>query len=203
VYRVNKDCLPPAELAETERALLSSPHMGDSPLGEQFINTRGFSLMFRRQALPRVLEDFPYLRPFLDAATFPHSNAFFVNPLLLSDGSRVEAHVDCRLLVEQQLRIVPTLISILYLRHDAGLSGGELVFKPGQPDAFSYAPRANDLLHFVGDLVHLVTEVQGEGSRLCVVCEQYNLPPDALAGFPEYALLRDQDLAPRVRANDH
>ena len=101
-----------------------------------------------------------------------------------------------RVLRERPLDTSKPWREIALTRWDA--ASGELVFEPGQPSSVVYTPRANDLLHFKGELVHEVTEVEGEGLRICLVCEQYNLPEQALGAFPEYALLRDADLAPRV-----
>lgn len=186
-------------IQSAQRHFLQSPYLGKSPLGAEFIKTRGFSIVFRRSSLCRVVEQFQFLKVFLEKVIFDSCNAFYVNPLLLSDHSRVEAHVDCRLLAKEDLRIVPNLVSILYLKADREMIGGELVLNVGHERELSLKLQSNDLIHFVGDIVHKVTPVQGAVDRICFVCEQYNLPEEALDAFPEYALLRDKDLAPRVR----
>ncbi|MDF1662301.1 MAG: 2OG-Fe(II) oxygenase [Planctomycetota bacterium] len=185
-------------IQSAERRFLESPYLGKSPLGAEFIKTKGFSIVFRRSSLSRVMEQFQFLRVFLEEVVFKSCNAFYVNPLLLSDDSRVDAHVDCRLLPAEDLRIVPNLVSILYVKADPEMIGGELVLNVGHEDELTLKLQSNDLIHFVGDLVHKVTPVQGGVNRICFVCEQYNLPAEALDAFPEYALLRDKDLAPRV-----
>lgn len=185
-------------IQSAERSFLASPYLGKSPLGAEFIKTKGFSLVFRRSSLNRVMEQFQFLRAFLEEVVFKTCNAFYVNPLLLSDHSRVETHVDCRLLPEQDLRIVPNLVSILYVKADPEMIGGELVLNVGHENELTLKLQSNDLIHFIGETVHKVTPVQGAVNRICFVCEQYNLPEEALQAFPEYALLRDKDLAPRV-----
>lgn len=199
MLRVTPDAFPEAYLAELVEGLTSSPYLGKSPLGEEFIRTEGFSVVFRRSQLARVLDCFPYLRGFLETAAFASSNAFYVNPLIMGQASRVEAHVDCRLLEEEDLRIVPTLVSVLYVACDEALEGGELCFNPGTESERSIQPKTNDLLHFKGDLVHLVREISVPARRISLVCEQYNLPEHALAAFPEFAILQSHDPAPRVR----
>jgi 2OG-Fe(II) oxygenase superfamily len=154
--------------------------------------------VFRRSKFADVVQEFPYLRAFLESATFPKSNAFYVNPLILTGSSRVDPHVDCRLVVTENVRIIPTLVSILYVRADKGMVGGSLTLNVGPDQEITIDPKANHLIHFRGDLVHSVSEVLGEHTRISVVCEQYNLPEPVLLGFPEFEILHDRDVAPRV-----
>lgn len=198
MYKKIKDALPLATLKESEADFLQSPYLGKSPLGPEFVKTRGFSVVFRRSSLTRVKDSFPFLRAFLETAVFQSSNAFYVNPLLLSHQSRVDTHIDCRLLTEQNIRIIPNLVSILYVKAEAEMQGGELILNAGHEPEITLKLESNDLIHFIGNLVHKVTPVQSASQRICYVCEQYNLPEDALEAFPEFAILRDRDLAPRV-----
>ncbi|MFZ5479048.1 MAG: 2OG-Fe(II) oxygenase [Myxococcota bacterium] len=179
-------------------ALLTDPHLGKSPLGAEFVNTRGFSIVFRRSALEEVKAHFPYLAEFLTGSMFPASNAFYVNPLVLEGTSRVDTHVDCRLVASQNVRIIPNLVSVLYVEVDPSMLGGDLVLQVEPGRTFAIRPSTNDLLHFLGTLVHSVTPVESPSRRISVVCEQYNLPEEVLEGFPEFQVICDNDVAPRV-----
>lgn len=188
-YRLAPSGLEDAYLTALEGALLASPHFGPSPLGSEFVDTKGFSIVFRRSALGRVIEQFPYLEAFLAACMFRSSNAFYVNPLMLHRGSRVDPHVDCRLVATQDVRIVPTLVSVLYVRAAPEMKGGALRLAAGRPDEIVVRPARSDLLHFVGKLVHSVDPIESDHERISVVCEQYHLEPDVLAGFPELDII--------------
>lgn len=192
LYRLMPASVAPELLQSIEDGVVGSPYLGASPLGSEFVATQGFSVVFRRSALAAVRTRFPYLDPFIAAALFASSNAFYINPLLLTEGSRVEPHVDCRVVEAQKIRIIPTLVSVLYVRCPEADAGGTLVFRPGTEDEVRLQPRTGDLLHFRGRLLHAVTPLRARERRLSVVCEQYNLPPEALAGFPELRVLSDR-----------
>ena len=191
VYRLERQAFDPLYLREVEHALTRCEYVGASPLGAEFVLTQGFSLVFKRSSLGDVTDAFPFLRPFLEAAVFPASNAFFLNPLIMGHSSEVRPHIDCRLIAEQDLRIIPNLVSILYVRSEPEMSGGEITLGSGRPDAVSIKPSTNNLLHFKGDIVHHVTAVESDHKRVCLVCEQYRLPDHVLAGFPELDVITD------------
>ncbi len=197
MYHLTHDAFPADYRALVEHSILSSPHLGPSPLGPEFVATRGFSIIFKRLAFAALVEEFPYLGPFIAAAAFPHSNAFYVNPLVMTGGSRVDAHIDCRLVEAQNMRIIPTLVSIFYVRADPD-KGGALHLRTEDRGEVAVSPRTNDLLHFPGRLVHSVDAVEGGDSRISLVCEQYNLREDVLAGFPEFEVILAGDHAPRA-----
>ncbi len=203
MYKLKHNAFPAEYLEQLETALLDSPYLGDSPLGDEFVSTLGFSIVFRRSRLDEVLARFSYLSTYLETVVFESSNAFYINPVVMNakpgETSRVEPHVDCRFLEPQNVRIVPNLVSVLYVR--GASEGGELCFHPGTAEEKRLRPQTNDLLHFVGDLVHSVSEVPPSAPvRISLVCEQYNLTAPALAAFPEFAVLQTHDLAPRVPA---
>lgn len=181
-----------------ESSLLNSPYLGKSPLGPEFVKTDGFSLVFRRTALQKILSEFDYLNTFLEKALFPKSNAFYLNPLIMKRGSRVDAHVDCRLIESENVRIIPTLVSIFYVNAGDEMAGGKLVLNTGKDSEIIISPKTNDLLHFRGNIIHSVSEVNTKNFRISLVCEQYNLPEEILTGFPEFEIIQEQDLAPRV-----
>ena len=202
MYRWEREFLSCSELRELEEKVLASEYLGKSPLGKEFVNTKGFSIVFRREALPKVYDEFRYFAPFLSKAVFPKSNAFYLNPLVLEECSRVDAHVDCRLLAAQNVRVFPTIVSILYVRVQDNMCGGELVLNYGQDDAISLNPRTNDLVHFQGNLVHAVSEIVDRGKRISLVCEQYNLHDEVLSGFPLLKVLTEDSIAPRVPGSE-
>ena len=196
MYKLESNAFDRSYLNDLEKKILSSPFTGHSPLGPEFVRTKGFSVVFRREFMDDVIEKLPYLKPFLDKAVFPSSNAFYINPLILKNSSRVDTHVDCRFVESENVRIIPNLVSILYVKADDDISGGEIDLAGKK----IIKPKTGDLLHFKGDTLHHVNEVKGSGIRVNIVCEQYNLPDDILSGFPEFEILTDKDPAPRVRS---
>lgn len=199
MYKLTHDAVPPSYCATVCDALAASPYVGESPLGPEFVRTRGFSLIFRRTALPEVATAFPYLEPFLDEVVFEACNAFYVNPVIMAGGSRVGDHIDCRLVESENARIIPNLVSILYVQADPEARGGTLRLRIDPEHAIGVQPRSGDLLHFKGSLIHSVDALE-DGERISLVCEQYNLPDAILAGFPEFEILQSAAIAPRVSA---
>jgi hypothetical protein len=197
LYRKTHNEFKNSYLNELQREILSSRYLGKSPLGDEFVETQGFSVVFRRSQRKAVVEAFGYLDTFLTKVLFPSSNAFYINPLVLRKDSRVDTHIDCRLLAKENVRIIPNLVSILYIHVGEALSGGHLLLNAGLDNEITVIPRSNDLLHFPGRMIHKVTELKGPGLRVALVCEQYNLPDPILESFPEFAILRGQDLAPQ------
>lgn len=180
--------------------VLNSPYLGNSPLGPEFVKTKGFSIVFQRDAMEALISAFPYLCQFLDCCVFPKSNAFYLNTLIMTDGSRVDAHIDCRLVVSQNMRIIPTIVSIFYASADPA-GGGHLTLGTGTPQATTIAPKPGDLLHFRGDIVHDVSPYMSQSPRINVVCEQYNLTSELLDDFPIFEVITQAtDAAPRVNA---
>ena len=79
---------PPAYLASLKKQILGSRWFAANNLNRDFVGTRGFSVVFRRDSLPRVEREFPFFKPYLDRALRPDCNAFYLNPLMLVAGLR-------------------------------------------------------------------------------------------------------------------
>lgn len=178
----------PAELRSLQRALLASPYFAAHTLNRDFVRTRGFSVVFRRAALARVERTFPALVPYLARVLRPDCNAFYLNPLLLAQGSRVDPHVDRSLRSYCKEVLPPVAVSVLYVAVSPGLAGGELVLARGRRPLARIRPVAGTLVHFDGDLTHSIEPVTGPGERLSLVCEQYALEPGELARVPDFAI---------------
>lgn len=201
-YAVCPDLLASGQRDRLVEGIVGCEFLGPSALGPEFVRTTGFSVVFRRLALGTVCRVFPYLRELPDALLFAECNAFYVNTLIMQSSSRVEPHIDCRLLSHSQTRLIPNLISIYYAQIPPDMVGGRLVLNPGEQQEVTVAPRQGDTVHFVGSTVHLVEEVRTPCRRLSVVCEQYNLS-EALSGkFPICEVLTGASKHSRVNALD-
>ncbi|KWD61902.1 hypothetical protein WL68_21060 [Burkholderia cepacia] len=190
--------LTETELSSLKEGILNSEYLGPSPLGKEFVNSKGFSIVFRREWIDMVEHRFPYLRPFLDCALFEACNAFYINPLILEGSSRVDPHIDCRLIGDGNVRLIPNLVSILYVAVPRDVVGGSLVLNVGSESEVVVQPERNEIIHFLGSLVHAVTELRTSCMRMSVVCEQYNLADDSLLDFPAFSVLTDCRTTPRV-----
>ena len=157
-------------------------------LNRDFVGTKGFSVVFVRSHLSQVEEQFPYFKPYLDLALQPNCNAFYLNPLLLKEGSRVDPHIDRSLRSYCKTVEPPTIVSVLYVRVPENMAGGELVLKSHKRQLGQIKPQNNTLLHFQGDLTHAVNPVKTPGNRLSLVCEQYSLSEAELQEIPEFTV---------------
>jgi hypothetical protein len=175
-------------LTSLRESIRKNPLFTVNNLNRDFVGTRGFSVVFRRPALARVHAAFPVFQPFLDAVLRPDCNAFYLNPLQLEGGSRVDPHID-RSLHAYCLDIDPPLeVSVLYVEVPETMRGGELVLQRGRKHVGRIRPAAGLLVTFDGDLLHSVSRLDSAGRRLSLVCEQYLLDEDELGQVPEYAV---------------
>lgn len=157
-------------------------------LNRDFVATKGFSLVFRRSHISTVEQKFPYFKPYLDLALQPSCNAFYLNPLQLQQGSRVDPHIDRSLRSYCKTVEPPMCVSVLYVRLPEDMVGGELVLKSHKRQLGQIKPQVNTLVYFQGDLTHSVNPVQTMGNRLSLVCEQYSLSQYELAEIPDFTI---------------
>ncbi len=157
-------------------------------LNRDFVGTRGFSVAFTRPQLCRVRAEFPWFGPFLDKALVAEANAFYLNPLQLQAGSRVDPHIDRSLRAYCNDITTPLCVSVLYVDVPEGMRGGRLVLARGKKVLARVQPETNLLVTFDGDLTHGVERLDSDGLRLSLVCEQYQLDERELAAVPDYAI---------------
>ena len=144
--------------------------------------------MFRRDSLDRVRREFPFFAPYLAGALRDDCNAFYLNPLSLAAQSRVDPHID-RSLRSYSVHIdTPVSVSVLYVEVPPQMRGGELVLARGRKHLGRVRPVTNLLVTFDGDLTHSVARMEGPGTRLSLVCEQYRLEEPELEAIPGYAI---------------
>jgi 2OG-Fe(II) oxygenase superfamily len=193
-YHLHPDALSIAYLAKLQRKILACPYFAVNNLNRDFVGTKGFSVVFRRSHIATVEQQFPYFKNYLDRALQPDCNAFYLNPLLLKTGSRVDPHIDRSLRSYCKTVEPPMVVSVLYVDVAEDLQGGELVLRSNKRQVGKISPQTNTLLFFQGDLTHSVNAVVGDPSgngkadRLSLVCEQYNLEEAELEDIPEFRL---------------
>jgi 2OG-Fe(II) oxygenase superfamily len=175
-------------LTELQGQILACPYFAVNNLNRDFVGTKGFSIVFQRSHLSTVEQNFPYFKSYLDRALQPECNAFYLNPLLLKSGSRVDPHIDRSLRSYCKTIEPPALVSVLYVEVPTDLVGGELVLQSNKRQVGRITPQVNTLLLFQGDLTHSVNPVNSSGIRLSLVCEQYNLEDDQLWDIPAFTL---------------
>ncbi|MBM3974192.1 MAG: 2OG-Fe(II) oxygenase [Planctomycetes bacterium] len=187
-HREIPDAFPVAYLDELKQQVRKHPCFTVNNLNRDFVNTRGFSVVFRREGLPRVVAAFPFFAPYLERALRADCNAFYLNPLELEGGSRVDPHVDRSLRGYCKDVSTPLGVSVLYVDVPPAMVGGLLTLARGKRTLAKVRPRAGLLVQFDGDLVHAVERVDAPGKRLSLVCEQYLLDERELAEVPVYAI---------------
>jgi predicted 2-oxoglutarate/Fe(II)-dependent dioxygenase YbiX len=155
-------------------------------LNRDFVGTKGFSIVFQRSGLKLVERQFPFFKPYLDVALQSNCNAFYLNPLLLKEGSRVDPHIDRSLRSYCKSIEPPAIVSVLYVRIPEEMKGGELILRRQKRQVGQITPKTNTLVYFQGDLTHSVNAVTSKGNRLSLVCEQYSLLDKELESIPEF-----------------
>jgi hypothetical protein len=199
-YQTTPSAFSPKYLTKLRTKILACPQFTTNNLNRDFIKTKGFSVVFRRDRLSDVIQPFPFFQRYLDQALQPHCNAFYLNPLMLQNGSQVDPHVDRSLRSYCKTIDPPAVVSVLYVSIPDDLVGGELVLRHRKQQVGKITPQTNTLLFFQGDLTHSVTPVTSPGQRLSLVCEQYSLEERELEEIPEFVVeTRANALADRYR----
>lgn len=179
---------PAAYPKSLRKQILASSYFTVNTLNRDFVGTRGFSVVFRRDGMARLHRAFPYFVPYLSRVLRPDCNAFYLNPLGLVAGSRVDPHIDRSLRSYSTHIDTPVTVSVLYVEVPASMRGGELVLSRGRRHLARITAATNTLVTFDGDLTHAVARMEGPGDRLSLVCEQYRLMGPELEQIPELAI---------------
>ncbi|MBW4637818.1 MAG: 2OG-Fe(II) oxygenase [Gloeocapsa sp. UFS-A4-WI-NPMV-4B04] len=188
-YRTSHNVFDPKYLSKLKKQILACSYFSVNNLNRDFVGTKGFSLVFQRSGISEVERHFPFFKPYLSVALQPTCNAFYLNPLLLQTGSRVDKHIDRSLRSYCKTIQPPDTVSVLYVEVPDVLEGGDLVLHCHKRQVGYIRPQVNTLLFFQGDLTHSVKEVKSPVStRLSLVCEQYNLLETELEEIPEFAI---------------
>ncbi len=198
-YRQKNNAFAVSYLDDLRGEILACPYFAVNNLNRDFVGTKGFSVVFQRSRLETVAQKFPFFEPYLNLALESTCNAFYLNPLLLQEGSRVDPHIDRSLRAYCKTINPPDSVSVLYVQVPSGLQGGELILRDHKRQVGQVKPQANLLIHFQGDLTHSVNAVKVPGTRLSLVCEQYNLDESELREIPEFTI-ESRVKAKRVRS---
>ena len=187
-YHQHPNVFPINYLNDLRGEILACPYLAINNLNRDFIGTKGFSVVFQRSEIGEVERQFPFFKPYLDRALQPSCNAFYLNPLLLKEGSRVDPHIDRSLRSYCKTIEPPLVVSVLYVQVPPNLEGGELVLRCHKKHIGQIKPEVNKLVYFQGDLTHSVNAVKTTGTRLSLVCEQYSLSDTELHDIPAFTV---------------
>jgi hypothetical protein len=187
-YSATAGAFPPAYLQTLREQIRKCPQFTVNNLNRDFVATRGFSVVFRREQVERVVAEFPFFAEYVARALRDDCNAFYLNPLELEAGSRVDPHIDRSLRAYCPDVPTPLSVSVLYVEVPAALRGGQLVLARGKRTLAKVTPATGLLLAFDGDLTHAIERMDSAGKRLSLVCEQYALADDELAEVPDYRI---------------
>lgn len=187
-YTATADAFAPEYLRTLREQIRKCPWFTVNNLNRDFVGTRGFSVVFRREARERVVAEFPFFADYLARALRDDCNAFYLNPLELEAGSRVDPHIDRSLRAYCKDVPTPFAVSVLYVDVPPALRGGQLVLARGKKTLAKVTPATGMLLAFDGDLTHAIERMDSAGKRLSLVCEQYSLGDDELEQIPDYRI---------------
>jgi len=185
-YSQQFDAFPAAYLNDLRGEILACRYLATNNLNRDFVGTKGFSVVFQRSQQAEVERQFPFFKSYLDQVLQPDCNAFYLNPLVLQAGSRVDPHIDRSLRSYCKTVEPPLVVSVLYIQVPTDLQGGELVLRRNKQQVGQIKPTVNALLHFQGDLTHSVNVMKSNGRRLSLICEQYCLSERDLRDIPEF-----------------
>ncbi|AFY58617.1 hypothetical protein Riv7116_6268 [Rivularia sp. PCC 7116] len=192
-YSQRKDAFSNEYLEFLKKDILNSPYLAASQLSDGFVETQGFSVVFKRSTIAEVEKKLPYFKPYLDTALKSSCNAFYLNPLILNSDTYVEPHVDCSISEYGMEMVMPNLVSVLYVQVPSDLKGGELVLQQSEEQVWQITPQINTLLYFLGWITHSVNRVESSHKRISLICEQYNLSESRLNKIPDFEIKSGKD----------
>jgi hypothetical protein len=187
-YAQRHNAFPIEYLNDLRSQILSCPYLAASQLSDCFAKTKGFSVIFKRSSIGKLEQHFPFFKDYLEIALKQACNAFYLNALVLENGTGVEPHVDCSISAYDMIFTIPNLVSVLYVQVPQDLSGGELVLQTNEHQIGAIQPQTNTLVYFRGDLLHSVNKVKGSHPRISLICEQYKLSETRLEPIPDFAI---------------
>lgn len=196
LFQLQQDLFAPAYLADLTSQLLASPYLAQNVLNARFASTEGFSVIFQREQVSRVLQDFPFLETYLAQLMRPEINLYYLNALALNQSAQVERHIDHSIRGYGETLPYPQRVSVLYVAIPAMVGGALQLYDPAENPLKEIQPETGLWLNFRGDLKHAISPVQAlpmvenrpSTPRLSLVCEQYALRPSELEAVPEYVL---------------
>lgn len=192
IFHTREGLFEPATLGTAATFVREHPLLAGTTLNARFSGTLGFSIALTRSGFPRLEKNFPFFFRYVESVAPDRCNAFFINPLVIAEGSHVAPHIDrslgswCR----PDVAPYPLKVSVLYLEVPDDLQGGRLLLHPpawtfrSKPEI---VPRTGLLFEFRGDLKHEVAAVtQARYPRISLVMEHYELPPYLLRKIPDF-----------------
>ncbi|HEY9702091.1 MAG TPA: 2OG-Fe(II) oxygenase [Allocoleopsis sp.] len=188
-YSQHPNFFPMTYIHDLRGEILACSYLSVNNLNRDFLGTKGFSVVFKRAEITTVEKRFPFFKPYIQQVLKHNCNAFYLNPLLLKEGSRVDPHIDRSLRSYCKTVTPPLIVSVLYVDIPSNLEGGELILRDyRQRQVGQIRPKVNTLVYFQGDLTHSVNAVKSSGTRLSLVCEQYDLHEDELQQIPSFTI---------------
>ncbi len=188
-YSQHPNFFPLTYLHDLRGEILASSYLTVNNLNRDFLGTKGFSVVFKRTEITQVEKKFPFFKPYIQQVLKHNCNAFYLNPLLLKEGYRVDPHIDRSLRSYCKTVTPPLIVSVLYVDVPSNLEGGELILQNyRQRQVGQIKPKINTLVYFQGDLTHSVNIVKSRGTRLSLVCEQYDLDENELQQIPAFTI---------------
>lgn len=192
LFHTREGLFPPTVLQTAASFVREHPLLAGTTLNARFSGTLGFSIALTRSGFPRLEKNFPFFHSYMETVAPDCCNAFFINPLVIAEGSQVAPHIDrslgswCR----PDAAPYPRKVSVLYLEVPDDLEGGRLLLHPpawtlrAKP---AIVPRTGLLFEFRGDLKHEVAAVtRARHPRISLVMEHYELPPYLLRKIPDF-----------------
>lgn len=151
--------------------------------GKNIVYTLSFA--FRDSGISDLLFDCEYFKPFIDEAVDTNIfNAFYMNALIVKNGSSVKRHVDTTLTRYIKSHTRAQKVSVLYLKIPDDMKGGELnIYRQGSVEKVK--PETGKLVSFNGN-PHEVSPTFTDHERISLVLESYLLTEDQYYKIPKY-----------------
>lgn len=190
-YNIEEDTFPQEYIEQTASFIRDHPLLATTTLNSKFTGTQGFSIAFTRSGFARLDKSFPLFSTYIERVALDCCNAFFLNPLVIAQGSAVDIHIDRSLgpWTRPEECPFPIKVSVLYIDLPQDLLGGDLsLHLPfwALGTRSNFTPKKGRLFEFRGDLRHQVSEVKkASAPRISLVLESYSMPVHLLEKLPQ------------------
>ena len=144
------------------------------------------SFVFTKDGIEELLENYGYLKPFIDEAVDTDTyNAFWLNSLIIGNGEEVQRHRDATISGYTKVPILADRVTVLYVKVPSDMIGGELkIYHYRRIETVT--PEKGKMVIFKNQ-THSIDKVTTDSERISLVLESYYLDEMDFPQIPKYS----------------
>jgi len=168
-----------------EKLILETNTSERTPFFKGDHNVYSMSIAFTKDGIEELLENYGYLKPFIDEAVDTDTyNAFWLNSLIIGNGEEIQRHRDATISRYTKVPILADRVTVLYVKVPSDMIGGELkIYHYRRIETVT--PEKGKMVIFKNQ-THSIDEVTTDSERISLVLESYYLDEIDFPQIPKY-----------------